>query len=93
MEGITEPSAAVDPPIEVTAPPAQTRALVCASPHSGTRYPPEFLAASRLDPLTLRRSEDSFVDEIFYGAIELGAPLLSARFPREIGRASWRERL
>ncbi len=82
MEGITESSAAVDPPIEVAAPPVQTRALVCASPHSGTRYPPEFLAASRLDPLTLRRSEDSFVNEIFDGALELGAPLLSAHFPR-----------
>ncbi|HTZ77962.1 MAG TPA: N-formylglutamate amidohydrolase [Stellaceae bacterium] len=82
MEGISETSAAVDPPIEVAAPTAQSRALVCASPHSGTRYPAEFLAASRLDPLTLRRSEDSFVDEIFEGALALGAPLLSAQFPR-----------
>jgi N-formylglutamate amidohydrolase len=77
-----ELAASVDPPIEVAAPAQQQVALVCASPHSGSDYPAEFLAASRLDPLTLRRSEDSFVDEIFGDAVELGAPLLKARFPR-----------
>ncbi|HMK67754.1 MAG TPA: N-formylglutamate amidohydrolase [Stellaceae bacterium] len=82
MEGRIETSAAVEPPIAVAAPGEQQVPLVCASPHSGNEYPAEFLAASRLDPLTLRRSEDSFVDEIFGGALELGAPLLSARFPR-----------
>jgi N-formylglutamate amidohydrolase len=56
--------------------------LVLASPHSGTEYSPEFLAASRLDPKALRRSEDSFVDELFGAAPRLGAPLLSACFPR-----------
>ena len=81
MDGRLELGASVDPPFEVAAP-AQQVALVCASPHSGSDYPGEFLAASRLDPLTLRRSEDSFVDEIFGGAAELGAPLLKARFPR-----------
>jgi len=82
MDGVTELAASVDPPLEVAAPAQQRVALVCASPHSGSDYPAEFLAASRLDPLTLRRSEDSFVDEIFGGAVELGAPLLKARFPR-----------
>ena len=72
----------VNPPHDVAAPAQQQVALVCASPHSGSDYPAEFLAASRLDPLTLRRSEDSFVDEIFEGSVELGAPLLKARFPR-----------
>jgi len=61
---------------------AQSLPLVLASPHSGTDYPAEFLAASRLDPLALRRSEDSFVDELFSAAPRLGAPLLAARFPR-----------
>ena len=56
--------------------------LILASPHSGTDYPAEFVAASRLDPLALRRSEDSFVDELFAAAPSLGAPLLAARFPR-----------
>jgi N-formylglutamate amidohydrolase len=82
MDGVTELAASVDPPLEVAAPAQQRVALVCASPHSGSDYPAEFLAASRLDPLTLRRSEDRFVDEIFGGAVELGAPLLKARFPR-----------
>ena len=40
------------------------------------------MAASRLDPLTLRRSEDSFVDELFASAPVHGAPLLKALFPR-----------
>src|SRR6266436_3152772 len=56
--------------------------LVVASPHSGSEYPADFLAASRLDPLSLRRSEDSFVNELFAAAPRLGAPLLAARFPR-----------
>ena len=56
--------------------------LILASPHSGSDYPADFVAASRLDPLALRRSEDSFVDELFGAAPSLGAPLLSARFPR-----------
>jgi N-formylglutamate amidohydrolase len=56
--------------------------LVLASPHSGQHYPAEFLAASRLDPLTLRRSEDSYVDEIFGAAPGLGSPLLKACFAR-----------
>jgi N-formylglutamate amidohydrolase len=63
-------------------PVARCLPLVLASPHSGSEYPPDFLAASRLDPLALRRSEDSFVDELFAAASRLGAPLLSARFPR-----------
>src|SRR5205807_8646505 len=66
--------------------------LVVASPHSGAVYSDDFLAAARLDPLTLRRSEDSFVDEIFAAAPDLGAPLLAARFPRAylaVNREAW----
>lgn len=82
MEGRFEPSAAVEPPIEIMAHRPQDVPLVLASPHSGARYPEEFLQASRLDPLTLRRSEDSFVDEIFDPGPEVAAPLLRACFPR-----------
>lgn len=67
---------------EILRPTQQSVPLVFASPHSGSFYPPEFIAASRLDPLTLRRSEDSFVDEIFAAAPEFGAPLICALFPR-----------
>lgn len=75
-------SAVSPPPLEVLEPRPQRLALVVASPHSGTHYPPEFVAASRLDPVALRRSEDSFVDDIFGTAPGLGAPLLRATFPR-----------
>lgn len=56
--------------------------LVLASPHSGRDYPADFTAQSRLDGVALRRSEDCFVDEIFAPAVALGAPLLTALFPR-----------
>jgi N-formylglutamate deformylase len=56
--------------------------LIFASPHSGRCYPAEFLAASRLDPPGLRRSEDSFVDELFAASTSFGAPLVQATFPR-----------
>ncbi|WP_026988430.1 N-formylglutamate amidohydrolase [Fodinicurvata fenggangensis] len=67
---------------EVLRPRRQCLPLVVASPHSGSSYPADFLARSRLDPLMLRRSEDSFVDEIFAAAPGLGVPLLRALFPR-----------
>ena len=72
----------IQPPFEVIEPPRLLAPLVFDSPHSGSRYPAAFLAASRLDPLTLRRSEDAFVDELFRPCVALGAPLLRARFPR-----------
>ena len=68
--------------IDVYEPAARRLPLVLASPHSGSEYPADFVAASRLEPLALRQSEDSFVDELFAAAPQLGAPLLSARFPR-----------
>jgi len=68
--------------LDVHEPAARRLPLVLASPHSGSEYPADFVAASRLDPLALRQSEDSFVDELFAAAPQLGAPLLSARFPR-----------
>jgi len=68
--------------LSVIAPSEQTVPLVFASPHSGRDYPPEFVAASRLDAVALRRSEDSFVEELFSCAPRYGAPLLAACFPR-----------
>ena len=52
------------------------------SPHSGSTYPREFLASCRLDIATLRRSEDSFVDELVAGVVRCGFPLMRAHFPR-----------
>jgi N-formylglutamate amidohydrolase len=67
---------------EIVAPANPSLAAVFASPHSGTDYRPEFLRDSRLDLLTLRRSEDCFMDQIFGGSPGFGAPLLRALFPR-----------
>jgi len=72
----------LDPPLLVLEPVGPLSALVLSSPHSGNVYPAHFLAASRLSPLALRRSEDAFVDELFAGALAFGAPMLKARFPR-----------
>jgi N-formylglutamate amidohydrolase len=69
-------------PVEVLRPKVQTLPLVLASPHSGKSYRPDFLAASRLDLATLRRSEDAHVDALFSRGQLLGAPLLRALFPR-----------
>ena len=67
---------------EVLAPAEQTVAVVVASPHSGKAYPADFVANSPLDLLALRRSEDSFVDELMAAAPDFGIPLLRALFPR-----------
>jgi N-formylglutamate amidohydrolase len=69
-------------PFEVIEPKHRLIPLVFASPHSGRDYSREFVNLSSLDALSLRRSEDSFVDEIFAGAEQCGAPLLKALFPR-----------
>ena len=82
MDGSDLSSTATAPPLDLRRPAAQLLPLVVASPHSGSDYPADFVAASRLDPLALRRSEDAFVDEIFAAAPRLGAPMLAARFPR-----------
>lgn len=69
-------------PCEVLTPKRQTAPLVFASPHSGRRYPAKFVESSLLDETAIRRSEDSFVDELFGSAPTHGAPLLRAHFPR-----------
>ncbi|WP_416064687.1 N-formylglutamate amidohydrolase [Rhizobium sp. ZK1] len=67
---------------EVHEPVSQTIPFVYNSPHSGRIYPPEFIAQSRLEGISIRRSEDHYVDELFGAAVDLGAPLLLANFPR-----------
>lgn len=69
-------------PVALESPARQTIPFVFSSPHSGRLYPSSFVESSNLDPVTLRRSEDSFVEEIFGGVAALGAPLVHARFPR-----------
>jgi N-formylglutamate deformylase len=79
-------------PVSLRRPVRQTAPLVFASPHSGRCYPAAFLAETRLDALSVRRSEDSFVDELFAAAPGHGVPLLAATFPRvycDANREAW----
>ncbi len=78
----TGPATLFDPPFAVDEPTAQTLPFVFNTGHSGAIYPPSFLAASRLDGLSLRRSEDAYVDRLFAPVVGLGAPMLRANFPR-----------
>jgi N-formylglutamate deformylase len=76
----------------VHAPAVQTVPVVFSSPHSGRAYSADFIATARLDQATLRRSEDSYVDEIFAAAPLHGAPLIAATFPRaycDVNREAW----
>ncbi len=68
--------------VEVIAPPDWKVPFIFASPHSGRRYPAEFLDQSPLDLMTLRRSEDAYVDLLIDTATSLGAPVVKALFPR-----------
>ncbi len=80
------------PPFSVAAAIEQRVPFVFNSPHSGRYYPGRFLAMTKLDADTIRRSEDCFVDELFSGAVQLGAPLLTANFPRaylDVNREPW----
>src|SRR3989440_8281454 len=70
------------PPFEVLEPAEYRGAVVFNSPHSGRVYPRAFLSSSRLEVVTLRRSEDCFVDELTRGVVGRGYPLMRAHFPR-----------
>ena len=72
----------LDPPFEVLDPKTWKGPVLFNSPHSGSTYPRDFLASCRLDIATLRRSEDSFVDELISGVVREGFPLMRAHFPR-----------
>jgi N-formylglutamate amidohydrolase len=71
-----------DPPFEAIEPAEYRGPVLFNSPHSGRIYPRNFLLASRLDLSTLRRSEDSFVDDLIAGLVERGHPIMRAHFPR-----------
>jgi N-formylglutamate deformylase len=76
------PKDELDPPFEIIEPEHWRGAVVFNSPHSGRIYPREFLMSTRLDLPALRRSEDSFVDELAAGVVARGYPLMRAHFPR-----------
>jgi N-formylglutamate deformylase len=72
----------LDPPFEIIEPAQWRGPVLFNSPHSGRIYPRAFLLAARLELATLRRSEDSFVDELALGVVTRGYPLMRAHFPR-----------
>ncbi|ACL60777.1 N-formylglutamate amidohydrolase [Methylobacterium nodulans] len=76
------PESLFTPPFVVDEPERQSLPYVFNTGHSGAVYPASFLAASRLDAVSLRRSEDAFVDRLFAPVVGLGAPLMRACFPR-----------
>ncbi|WP_374624258.1 N-formylglutamate amidohydrolase [Devosia sp.] len=80
------------PAFETIRPRRLTAPLVFNSAHSGRDYPERFLRMTRLDHLSIRQSEDAFVDELVARAPHLGAPLLRAHFPRaylDVNREPW----
>jgi N-formylglutamate amidohydrolase len=70
------------PPFEIAEPATWRAPIIFNSPHSGSVYPEQFLAASRIDLAGLRRSEDSFMDELIGGVADAGFPVIRVNFPR-----------
>ncbi len=72
----------LSPPFEIVEPAVWRAPIIFNSPHSGSVYPDKFLNASRIDLPALRRSEDSFMDELIGGLSECGFPTIRVNFPR-----------
>jgi N-formylglutamate amidohydrolase len=80
------------PAFETIRPRRLVSPVVFNSAHSGRVYPERFLAMTRLDHLSIRQSEDAWIDELFGRAPHVGAPLLRAHFPRaylDVNREPW----
>jgi N-formylglutamate amidohydrolase len=69
-------------PFEIVEPEVWRAPIIFNSPHSGSVYPAAFLNASRIDLASLRRSEDSFMDELIGGLSDHGFPTVRVNFPR-----------
>lgn len=78
----TAPETRPELPFVLIEPLRRTAPLIFSSPHSGRRYPAELLAQTRVGLLSLRRSEDAYVDELFASAASHGAAVLSASVAR-----------
>src|ERR1700734_1546693 len=72
----------LSPPFEIVEPAKWRAPIIFNSPHSGSVYPHEFLNASRIDLGALRRSEDSFMDELITDLSNHGFPVVRVNFPR-----------
>jgi N-formylglutamate deformylase len=86
------PKAEETAPFRLLAPERPFAPVVFTSAHSGRAYSADLMTGVRLCPLSLRRSEDCFVDDLFAAAPAHGAPLLAANFPRafcDANREAW----
>ena len=72
----------MSPPFDIVEPATWRAPIIFNSPHSGSSYPNEFLTASRIDLPTLRRSEDSFMDELIGDLGDRGFAVIRVHFPR-----------
>src|SRR3974390_1154897 len=72
----------LSPPFEIIETSVWRAPIIFNSPHSGSVYPNEFLNASRIDLPALRRSADSFMDQLIGGLSDRGFPIVSVNFPR-----------
>jgi N-formylglutamate amidohydrolase len=79
---MTQLDGELSPPFEIVEPATWRAPIIFNSPHSGSVYPHEFLNASRIDLGALRRSEDSFMDELIGGLSDRGFPVVRVNFPR-----------
>jgi N-formylglutamate amidohydrolase len=79
---MTQPNGDLSPPFVIVEPATWRAPIIFNSPHSGSVYPLDFLSASRIDLAALRRSEDSFMDELIGGLSNRGFPTVRVNFPR-----------
>ena len=66
----------------IVEPASLTSGVVFALPHSGRDYGVSFLNQSILDQLSIRSSEDAFLDQLIDGIEKYGAPKIIANAPR-----------
>lgn len=79
---MTRSDGELSPPFEIVEPAEWRAPIIFNSPHSGAVYPEAFLSASRIDLPTLRRSEDSFMDELVADLSARGFATVRVNFPR-----------
>jgi len=70
------------PPFQLKIPATRSTAVVFAAPHSGRDYPWAFIRDSVLDEVTIRSSEDAYIDLLFETVPNAGAPFLICNVPR-----------
>src|ERR1700722_7666744 len=79
---MNQPNGELSPPFVIVEPATWRAPIIFNSPHSGSVYPSGFLNASRIDLAALRRSEDSFMDELIDRLRALGFSVVRVNFLR-----------